>query len=153
MTDTTHQTAVVVTPPESCWEPIQAIRREHDKQVRRWMPHITMLYPFRPRSEFEAAAGALSAACGAIPSFEVTLTEFGYFCHGGSSYTLWLAPEPAEPLVRLQAAMLSAVPECDETSRYAGGFTPHLSVGQAPGRKAAPGNPDSPSLPAPHSAR
>jgi len=94
------------------------------------MPHITMLYPFRPRSEFEAAAGALSAACGAIPSFEVTLTEFGYFCHGGSSYTLWLAPEPAEPLVRLQAAMLSAVPECDETSRYAGGFTPHLSVGQ-----------------------
>ncbi len=130
MTDITHQTAVVVIPPESCWEPIQAIRREHDKQVHRWMPHISMLYPFRPRCEFESAARSLSAVCGAIRSFEVTLAEFKYFYHGGSSYTLWLAPDPADPLMDLQAAMLSAVPECDETSRYATGFTPHLSVGQ-----------------------
>jgi hypothetical protein len=42
---------LVIIPPEAVWEPIQAIRRRHDRKLRRWMPHITLLYPFRPRSE------------------------------------------------------------------------------------------------------
>src|SRR5262249_14700367 len=45
--------------------------------------------------------------------------------------TLWLAPEPKEYLVRLQAALQAACPDCDDLSLFAGGFTPHLSVGQA----------------------
>jgi 2'-5' RNA ligase len=45
--------------------------------------------------------------------------------------TLWLAPEPKEDLVRLQAALQAACPGCDDLSRFAAGFTPHLSVGQA----------------------
>jgi hypothetical protein len=34
-------------------------------------------------------------------------------------------------LVRLQAALQAACPDCDDLSRFAAGFTPHLSVGQA----------------------
>lgn len=131
----THQTAVVVVPPESCWEPIQIIRREHDRQVRRWMPHITLLYPFRPRSQFDVVAGQLRAACAVIEPFEVRLAEFREFRHGRDSYTLWLTPEPREALVRLQAALQSAVPDCDDTARHAEGFTPHLSVGQVRGHE------------------
>lgn len=37
----THRTAVVAMPPPEVWEPIQAIRRQHDRNVQRWMPHIT----------------------------------------------------------------------------------------------------------------
>lgn len=132
----THQTAVVVIPPESCWEPIQAIRRQHDRQVRRWMPHVTLLYPFRPRSEFDVVANQMRQACALIQPFEVRLTEFREFRHGRDSHTLWLAPEPPEELVRLQAALQSVVQDCDDTTRYAAGFTPHLSVGQVRGRAA-----------------
>ena len=131
----TYQTAVVVIPPESCWEQIQIIRRQHDRQVRRWMPHITLLYPFRPRDQFDAVAGELRTTCVVIEPFEARLAKFREFRHGQGSYTLWLAPEPREAFVRLQAALRSAVPDCDDTARHAEGFTPHLSVGQVRGHE------------------
>ena len=56
---TTHESAIVLIPPQEVWEPIQAIRRVHDRQVRRWMPHVTLLYPFLPGA---ALAGALAVA-------------------------------------------------------------------------------------------
>jgi 2'-5' RNA ligase len=135
----THQTAVVIIPPESCWEPIQAIRREHDRQVRRWMPHVTLLYPFRPREEFAALESRLRVVCAEIEPFEVHLGEFRHFEHGRGGHTLWLAPEPAEGLVRLQAGLACVVPDCDDTTRHQRGFTPHLSVGQVRGRQAMTG--------------
>jgi poly(A) polymerase len=48
-------TAIVVIPPEDVWPPIQAIRTEHDAKVRRWMPHITLVYPCLPVADFPAA--------------------------------------------------------------------------------------------------
>jgi 2'-5' RNA ligase len=127
----TYKTAAVVIPPESTWLPIQAIRERHDRHFQRWMPHINLLYPFRPRREFEAAAARLAQACQAIPPFEVALATFKSFHHARGSYTLWLAPEPMDRLVALQAALWRAFPDCDDVNRHAGGFTPHLSVGLA----------------------
>ena len=132
----THKTAVVLIPPEDCWEPIQPIRRQHDRHVRRWMPHVTLLYPFRPREQFDEAAGMLRDACRQIEPFEVRLAEFRRFHHGRARYTLWLAPEPQETMLHLQAAVASAAPECDDVSKHAQGFTPHLSVGQVNGHDA-----------------
>ncbi|GIX48282.1 MAG: hypothetical protein KatS3mg131_2493 [Candidatus Tectimicrobiota bacterium] len=133
----THRTAVVAIPPAELWEPIQAIRRRHDRQVRRWMPHITLLYPFVPPSEFASALPELAAACATIAPFTVTLATFRYFVHARGTATLWLAPQPPQPLVALQAALQARFPAYDEQSRFAGGFTPHLSVGQAPSLAAA----------------
>ena len=130
----TYQTAVVLIPPEECWEPIQAIRRKHDRQIRRWMPHVTLLYPFWPREAFDEAAVALRAAARDLTPFDVKLREFRHFHHGRGSYTIWLAPEPADVVKRLQAALQAAIPDCDDLSRYANGFTPHLSVGQVRGQ-------------------
>ncbi len=137
MPDKTHHTAAVIIPPQECWPPIQAIRRLHDRQVRRWMPHITLLYPFRPASEFDAVAERLGQACAAVAPFEITLRRFDRFCHGRGRYTLWLAPEPAEAVSRLQSSLQAAVSDCDDVSQYLGGFSPHLSVGQATGDDAA----------------
>ncbi|WP_445083711.1 2'-5' RNA ligase family protein [Candidatus Brocadia sp. AMX2] len=39
------------------------MRREYDSQRRRWMPHITLIYPFRPREEFEFLAEQFSRVC------------------------------------------------------------------------------------------
>ncbi len=131
----THTTAIVLIPPRWCWEPIQAIRRVHDRQVRRWMPHVTLIYPFRPRDQFDGLAGPLAEACRGVEPFEVRLAEFRHFRHGRSSFTIWLAPEPKDALVRLQAAIQAVVPDCDDLAGHAQGFTPHLSVGQARGHE------------------
>jgi hypothetical protein len=67
----------------------------------------------------------------------VTLAELRFFLHPSGKATLWLAPQPREALVGLQAALQAACPECDDLSRFAAGFTPHLSVGQAASAQAA----------------
>ena len=49
---------------------------------------------------------------------------------------LYLVPEPADGLKVLQKNLLKIVPKFDNVNRFAGGFTPHLSVGQTRSRKA-----------------
>jgi 2'-5' RNA ligase len=132
----THCTAVVLIPPADLWEPIQFIRREHDPQIGRWMPHVTLLYPFLPEAELSRAADVLRPLCAERAPFAVTLGEFRWFTHGGRSATLWLATEPSGPLMALHSSLLSAFPQCDHTARFAGGFTPHLSVGRWPAGRA-----------------
>ena len=123
-------TAVILIPPQEIWEPIQAIRRDHDPQLIRWMPHITLLYPFVPEDQFDEAAERLRPAAASIPSFEVTLQGFGHFAREAGSATVWVTPQPAALVSALQAALQSAMPWCDDASRYPDGFTPHLSVGR-----------------------
>jgi 2'-5' RNA ligase len=127
----THRTAVVFIPPAEVWPPIQAIRRVHDRQVQRWMPHVTLLYPFAPRYELPTLLPALEAACATLRPFEATLASFHVFQHRADRSTFWLAPEPREAFASIQAALQRAAPDYAHTSRFAGGFTPHLSLGQS----------------------
>jgi len=127
----THHTAVVAMPPPEVWEPIQAIRRQHDRNVHRWMPHITLLYPFMPRQQCDEALPRLLEVGRQSAAFPVTLTTFRAFTHAFGKATIWLTPEPRQALVTLQAALQIAFPAYDEQSRFPTGFTPHLSVGQA----------------------
>lgn len=129
-----HQAAVVLIPPEELWSPIQALRARHDRNYRRWMPHVTLLYPFVPEEYFEEVEALIAPALRDITPFQVTLSGFGHFEHRGS-VTAWLRPEdrPHGALQALQAALQAAVPHCDEQGRKSErGFTPHLSVGQLP---------------------
>jgi RNA 2',3'-cyclic 3'-phosphodiesterase len=134
----THTTAVVIIPPIDLWLPIQAIRQQHDRHVRRWMPHITLIYPCRPRQEFAALAERFSVFGQAIQPFRIDLEEIRVFRHRRESYTLWLAPEPKEPLVQLQATLASMVPDCDDVTRHHDAFTPHLTLGQVQGQGEMP---------------
>src|SRR5262245_25790058 len=127
----TYHTAVVAMPPPEVWEPLQAIRRQHDRNVHRWMPHITLLYPFMPREHFDEALPRLLEIGRQSTAFQVALTTFRAFTHAFGKATIWLAPEPRQALVTLQAALQAAFPAYDEQSRFSTGFTPHLSVGQA----------------------
>jgi 2'-5' RNA ligase len=89
------------------------------------------VYPFYPPGRFDEALPSLVDACAQVAPFVVPLSEFRLFRHSSREATLWLAPEPREALVRLQAGLQAACPDCDDLSRFAAGFTPHLSVGQA----------------------
>lgn len=137
MSAKTRTTAVVLIPPHEVWEPIQAIRRKHDPQVRRWMPHVTLLYPFRPREEFNRVAEPLRAAASVFHSFEVCLREFRAFRCASGRATLYLAPEPSGAITALQSALQKVVPDCNDVRLYPTGFTPHLSIGRAENREAA----------------
>jgi RNA 2',3'-cyclic 3'-phosphodiesterase len=132
---TTFTTAAVLIPPSEVQPAIQVIRQVHDRHFKRWMPHITLLYPFRPRHEFDRLAPRFSALCERIEPFQIEFAEMRFFRHRGESYTLWLAPEPKDALVRLQAVLGSVVPDCDDVVRHRDGFTPHLSVGQVRGER------------------
>lgn len=133
----THATALVLIPPEAVWQPIQTIRQQHDRNVRRWMPHITLLYPFTPRAAFAGLVPELAATCANAPPFTITLAHFGVFTHGRRGATVFLVPEPAEPLLALQTRLWTALPAYDDTRHHRNGFTPHLSIGQTRGAAEA----------------
>ncbi len=132
----THLSALVLIPPTELWEPIQRLRRRYDRKVRRWMPHITLVYPFRPVELRGSVVPLVDQVCARWRPFTVTLRHMHLFHHGKHSHTVWLAPEPAEPLLALQQELAAAFPDCQEQNRYPTGFTPHLSLGQYYGSAA-----------------
>lgn len=133
----TRHAALVVIPPEEIWHPIQAIRRSHDRHFRRWMPHITLLYPFLAAASYRHQCEDLLRACAQLSPFPLALRTLHLFQHGKDGHTLWLAPEPPDPIRELQAALLAVTPHCDDTARFPSGFTPHLSLGQMRGSEKA----------------
>jgi len=135
-TDRSYKTAVVAIPPDHLWEPIQRLREQHDRHYRRWMPHITLLYPFRPVAAFEQVTPLLTRVCRSVEPFEVKLSRFDLLIYPRRQATVYLIPEPAGALKELQKALLEIVPDCDDVTRFTGGFRPHLSVGQIRSQEA-----------------
>ncbi|MFX1495629.1 MAG: 2'-5' RNA ligase family protein [Promethearchaeota archaeon] len=130
-----YTSAVVIIPPEDKWEPIQEIRKHYDRQINRWMPHISLIYPFRPEAEYNTLKQEFSAVCKQIKPFEIKLKSFKYFYHGHQNFTIWIAPEPESLITNLQKNLQMLVPDCNDVNLYKNGFTPHLSVGQIKGKK------------------
>ncbi len=129
-----YTSAMVIIPPEEKWPEIQEIREKYDRQINRWMPHITLLYPFRPENEYIIIEKDFSDECKSIESFKIHLKEFKYFNHGRQKYTLWLNPEPIDLITNLQSKIQIIVPDCNDVIKHKHGFRPHLSVGQIQGK-------------------
>jgi len=125
------RSTVTIMPPESVWEPINAIRKKHDKQLMRWMPHINLVFPFEHPDRLDEQRDRLSAAAAAVGAWDLTLGTFRYFKHSSNRASVWLDPQPSEPLIALYAALMAQFPHLDTAQRFESGFTPHLSVGQA----------------------
>ena len=125
----THRTAIAIIPPTEVWDPIQSIRVIHDRQYARWMPHMNLVYPFLPRAEIEFAKGRVHSVCSKFKPIDITLDDAKVFRSLSHTYSVWLAPEPWEPLVTLQSAVQKAFPEC-RPSKGGSDYTPHLSIGQ-----------------------
>lgn len=124
------RSAVAIVPPKSVWEPINVIRKKHDKQLVRWMPHISLIFPFVHPDVLDEERERLAEVSAVVGAWDVTLSTFRHFKHSSDRASLWLDPEPRGPWEALYEALVAAYPHLDTSHRFEAGFTPHLSVGQ-----------------------
>lgn len=113
---------------------VQRVRKAHDRNERRWPPHITLAYPFVPAAQFDEAAAALEAGLAAegVGSFDMRFNGVQDFGHG-RSFTAWTNPEPvaaAGASCPLQAVWRVARALYPDAGDQRGEFVPHLSLGQ-----------------------
>lgn len=123
MNPTESAVLVVVAPAEPV---VGELRAAYDRSTA-WgvPPHVTVLYPFVPPAELDdSVRERLAAAIGTVPSFDLTLTRTAWF----GEEVLWLAPEPADPLKALTAAVSAAFPDFPPYAGAHDEVIPHLTV-------------------------
>ena len=119
-----YKTAAVIIPPKEVWEPIQKIRQLYDHKINRWMPHITLLYPFIKVDKFQSIENDFVEACQLIKPFKINIKNLNCFAKGK---ILWLDPHPRENTITLQKSLVEAINYPVDSKRK---FTAHMTVGR-----------------------
>jgi 2'-5' RNA ligase len=123
------ESAVLVPVPEA-ERYVERHRFRHDSVALRGVPaHITILFPFMPPSALTAATTrSVREVLTPFPAFSFSLARLERFPEGA----LYLAPDPAEPFVRLTEAFADRFPAYPPYGGAHPDVIPHLTVAQTP---------------------
>ena len=120
------QSAVIVAVPQA--DPVVGRHRDRLDQAAAWgVPaHITICYPFlAPELIDEHVLAGLRRAAAAVPAFSCELSAVNWF----GERVVWLAPEPAGPLLALTAAVTARFPAVRPYDGQVDEIVPHLTIG------------------------
>lgn len=111
--------AVAIVPPFEVWEPINTLRREHDKAVDRWDPHTNLFFPCAVYGDTRRLEEALAR----VRPFRVRLERF--YRTPGSKYLEVGYAETASLLALREVVRVALKLPVD-----AAAYEPHMTVGQ-----------------------
>jgi 2'-5' RNA ligase len=121
-----------VLPPRSAWTQIQNVRSKQDKSFARWMPHVNLIYPFVPNSEFNRAIETLKPVLAKQKPFTVRLEKIGFY-HQKTQSVVFVKPDTTPPtaIMDLQRALQDAFPSHNDLLIKAeAGFHGNVTLGQ-----------------------
>jgi 2'-5' RNA ligase len=106
--------------------------REPEVEVARLgvPPHVTILSPFLDSAAIDAVVHErLAAIARGEPAFDVAFRSVRRWPPSADGPgVVWLAPDPAEPFVRLTRAVWAAWPETPPYGRADDDLEPHLTI-------------------------
>ncbi len=119
------ETAFIVIVPEA--EPyVRELRERFDPTAKQGVPaHITLLYPFMPPAQVDAAVLARAGATLSGADFFFRLVKVEHF-----PSATYLRPEPMEPFITLTKALIETFPAFLPYGGRYDGTIPHLTVAQ-----------------------
>ena len=106
----------------------EVYRDSYPVMVEQGIPlHVTLLYPFVPPSELDAALPVLRSVLAGHERFDFSLTRLRTFPR-----VVWAAPEPAAPFVALTEAIYAAFPEYPPHAGEFADVIPHMTLAYPP---------------------
>ena len=117
---------VIVAPHEVQAIAIPLIRQYGPNNLIRFRPHITLLFPFAPYAQLEAACATLYDLCATIPPFEVTLAGYGEF-----PGVIYMQPTDAEPIKQVFRQLYERFPDYPPYGgKFGNDLEPHMTIAQ-----------------------
>jgi 2'-5' RNA ligase len=89
-------------------------------------PHITLLYPWRTSPLRQEDIEHIAQVISDIPPFALTFAHIDHFVT-----TVFLLPEPQQPLLQLTQHLAQAFPECLPYDGQIADPIPHLTIASA----------------------
>ena len=119
------ETSLLIVPPHDVQAFAAPLRERYAPLSFAQGPaHVTLFYPFVSPPDLPAAVERLASLCATIPSFEITLNQYGRF-----PKAVYLEPHEPASILRLHRILLEAFPEYPP---YQGAFgtalVPHLTL-------------------------
>ncbi len=118
-------TAVVIVPPHEVQAiAVPIIRQFAPDSLVPFRPHITLLFPFVPYAQLDAACLKLRTLAETIPPFTVTLEGYGQF-----PGVIYMNPTNPESIQAVFRQLFSAFPDYPPYEGHFGNdLKPHLTV-------------------------
>lgn len=129
--EVTHKSALCIIPNKSVWASIQPIREKYDEQVKRWMPHINIVYPFCPECEFDEVESILEISnieddfFKSLIKKEIKVDSIDYFTQK-DKIVVWMKPKDDPMWQKLYDRLQELFPKHLKKKK----FVPHLTIAQ-----------------------